>query len=381
MRPQDPGRVLDGPTFAVALSGGGFRAMLSALGVLRFLADAGLLRDVRFVSSASGGSVTNGMLATRWTRLRERGFSTPALDELVVGPLVDSVAGSSLKWELVRHAWRTAGPATRTELLAEALDRRFFAGALLEDLDPACRYIINAANLGTGVRFAFERDVVGDYVLGLAPTAGTGLRVATAVAASAAVPGTFPPLRLPGIAFPCADARRTPILADGGAYDNTGLEALDKDRYQDVFLVALNAGGIFIPGPLDRVPVAGELKRANSLLYRQSTALRTRWMVERFHSWNDLSAGGRPSSARRGVLFGLAAEMRSPAADRWRRRFPEHRSWNGRDLALFPTVFDRLDSRLCRLLIYRGWWLTGAAFATFHPELADLAAIEDSPPL
>jgi NTE family protein len=44
-----------------------------------------------------------------------------------------------------------------------------------------------------------------------------------------------------------------------------------------------------------------------------------------------------------------------------------------------PTAFDRLDRCLCRLLVYRGWWLTGAALATFHPGLTpDPAA---SPPL
>ncbi len=32
-----------------------------------------------------------------------------------------------------------------------------------------------------------------------------------------------------------------------------------------------------------------------------------------------------------------------------------------------PTVFDRLDESLCRALVYRGWWLTGAALATYHP--------------
>src|SRR5207244_8588379 len=39
------------PAFAIALSGGGFRATLSGLGVLRFFAAAGLLGDVRVVSS------------------------------------------------------------------------------------------------------------------------------------------------------------------------------------------------------------------------------------------------------------------------------------------------------------------------------------------
>lgn len=58
-RPADPGRVAGRPTLGLAFSGGGFRATLAALGVVRFLADAGVLADVRFASSVSGGSVAN----------------------------------------------------------------------------------------------------------------------------------------------------------------------------------------------------------------------------------------------------------------------------------------------------------------------------------
>lgn len=122
---------------------------------------------------------------------------------------------------------------TRTDVLARALDGRFFHGRNLEDIDDRCRFVINAANLVTGVRFAFERDVLGDYVVGLALTKGTGTRVATAVAASAAVPGAFAPLPVQGIAFPCAHGEE-PLLVDGGTYDNTGLEAFDSGRYRDV---------------------------------------------------------------------------------------------------------------------------------------------------
>jgi NTE family protein len=68
----------------------------------------------------------------------------------------------------------------------------------------------------------------------------------------------------------------------------------------------------------------------------------------------------------------LATNVTGEASDRWRASFPEVRTWQGRDLAFVPTVFDRLDRELCRLLIYRGWWLTGATIATYHPDLAML---------
>jgi predicted acylesterase/phospholipase RssA len=45
------------PRLGLALSGGGLRATLYHLGVVRFLRDAGLLRDVTHMVSVSGGSI------------------------------------------------------------------------------------------------------------------------------------------------------------------------------------------------------------------------------------------------------------------------------------------------------------------------------------
>jgi len=367
------------PTFALTFSGGGFRATLAALGVLRFLADAGRLQDVRLVSSVSGGSIANGMLACSWGDLRQAGFTTRALERFVIDPVVSSITGSSLKWELVRNLWRAVGTQTRTHLLARALEGRFFHGRTLESLHPEAMFVFNAANLTTGVRFAFDREYVGDYVLGLAETRGTGLRVATAVAASAAVPGAFAPLRLPGITFPCS-GRGEPLLLDGGAYDNTGIEAFDGDRYAPFFLVTMNAGGVFTTGRWGGLPFVRNLTRSSSLLYRQSTAVRSRWMIERFRAREEAGAGATaPRWSRRGVWMALATKLSGDGAEAWRSRHPEHRDWRGRDLAFVPTVFDKLEPALCRVLIYRGWWLTGATIAQYHPGLLELPS--GAPPL
>lgn len=46
--------------------------------------------------------------------------------------------------------------------------------------------------------------------------------------------------------------------------------------------MALNSGGLLNIGGYGRLPVVAELMRANSLLYRQSTTLRTRELVSMF---------------------------------------------------------------------------------------------------
>jgi hypothetical protein len=52
-------------TLGIALSGGGVRASLFALGALLYLVNKKLNRYVREISSVSGGSITNGFVAHR----------------------------------------------------------------------------------------------------------------------------------------------------------------------------------------------------------------------------------------------------------------------------------------------------------------------------
>src|SRR3954451_14092723 len=69
---EEPGK---GGALGICLSGGGFRAALYGLGVLRYLAEAGLLRRAAVVCGVSGGSIAAAGLANG---VKERG--TGALD-------------------------------------------------------------------------------------------------------------------------------------------------------------------------------------------------------------------------------------------------------------------------------------------------------------
>src|SRR4051794_26569433 len=52
----------------LALSGGGFRASLYHLGLVRFLRDAGLLSQVSHITAVSGGSIIAAHLVLNWDR-------------------------------------------------------------------------------------------------------------------------------------------------------------------------------------------------------------------------------------------------------------------------------------------------------------------------
>lgn len=364
-RPATPPAPAVLPAFSMAFSGGGFRATLAGLGVIRFMADAGLLGRVRYVSSVSGGSIAHGLLARDYPKLEGSGFSREMVDELLIVPFVRAVSSRSLTAELVRNLWRAFGSPTRTDLLADAFDRWFFDGMLLEQLPTGCRFIFNASSVTTGVRFGFERDVLGDWVMGRAETAGSGIRVSQAVAASAAVPGAFAPFEVPDVTFPCANGV-VPKLLDGGAYDNMGLEPLDD--LADVCLVAVNAGGVFATGAYGGLPIIRDLKRSEGLLYRQTTSLRLRMMVERFKAYEEAREKGEPPPpwARLGAVFGLATTLDATAE--WLDGRPEHDEWR-LELARLPTTFSSLSGDVCRRLIQRAWWLTGAVLSRYHRTL------------
>src|SRR5258706_8560104 len=53
----------------LALSGGGYRAMVFHVGALIRLNEVGILRKIKRISSVSGGSITAGVLGTSWTKL------------------------------------------------------------------------------------------------------------------------------------------------------------------------------------------------------------------------------------------------------------------------------------------------------------------------
>jgi NTE family protein len=362
LRASEPPYPDQGIPIALSFSGGGFRATLAALGVMRFVADAGMLDRVRYVSSVSGGSLANGLFAYHYEELRDQGFTPQAVDDIVIAPFVKKISKSSLSRTLLRNIWRTLGPKTRTHLLADTFDRWFFKGRKLEELSPQCRFIFNAANVTTGVRFAFESEIVGDWVMGRAYTKGTELRLATAAASSAAVPGAFAPLEVKDVDFPCANGR-TARLLDGGAYDNSGMEALDNVK--DAMIINLNAGGIFRTGRYGGIPIVRDLQRANSLLYRQSTALRFREAVSRFRAYEQAVAQGKtpPEDARRGVLFGLASSVEAPAE--WTTGRDEDRA-SVQMIASYKTSFDEFPRDICEKLIHRGWWLSGATISAYH---------------
>ncbi len=230
----DPAGPEDG--IGLALSGGGYRAMVFHVGALIRMNEVGLLSCVDRISSVSGGSITAGALALAWPKL---GFTNGVATNMAV--FVDEIRKLA---DITIDAGAIIGgillPGSISDKVAAAYDATLFHGATLQDLPDEAegtpRFVFNATNVQSSVLWRFSKPFMGDYRVGL--FSKPRVKLAVAVAASSAFPPILSPttLSLPGAPdLAGVDLSKEPytteaVLSDGGVYDNLGLETISK-RY------------------------------------------------------------------------------------------------------------------------------------------------------
>lgn len=260
--------------FGVALSGGGFRASLFHLGVLAALAEFDLLRRIEVLSCVSGGAIVGAHYALHLRALLEQA-DTPTHEQYidVVRECIDTFVGGVTSRNIRMRALSPRGWLHRVRpgknlstRLGRLYDELLFSRAdadgdsprsltrLQFELDGVTSgfnpkrdnwarsakvpiVLLNATSLNTGRGWQFAATWMGE------PPVRTSQRtdsldyagrvwyseldderipaLGVAAAASACVPGLFPPVALPGLV-----ADRTMRLVDGGVYDNQGTAAL-----------------------------------------------------------------------------------------------------------------------------------------------------------
>jgi NTE family protein len=265
----------------LALSGGGFRAVLFHVGSLWRLAELGVLAKLDRISSVSGGSIVAGRLAECWTDLG----TPPMLDrfrELVAEPLqsfcrrtVDAVAIS----RGALSPFRTAA-----DVLEEIYAEHLFAKRL-NQLPDRPTFVFNSTNMQTGRSFRFTKKYLADWRIGMLKN--PSLPIAKAVTASSAFPPMLSPVVLKDVgqfeAVEGADLNDDPFytrklyLSDGGVYDNLGLETV-WNRCSTVLVS--DAGAPFSVGPNPGNDWVRQPMRALDIATDQSRGLRKRRIVD-----------------------------------------------------------------------------------------------------
>ncbi len=270
----------------LALSGGGFRATLFHLGVIRYLRAEGLLKHITAVSGVSGGSITAAHLVMNWSRYQEsiQTFDS-ASDELIRFGSSD-IRGRILRrmpftWfsQLVPRFLPLADRirTTSTKLLRRYCDKQLFhSHGIAECVDTTVNlpalYVV-ATNLSKAGFTCFTQGKLIHIPLGSAQDIrymeAHLTPLALAVAASSALPGFFSPIEVSD-----ADVGSDPnefrleTFSDGGVGDNlavnTFLALLDRDL--DCVIVS-DAGRSFVdPGETSEFGLLRTALRATDLM-------------------------------------------------------------------------------------------------------------------
>jgi predicted acylesterase/phospholipase RssA len=227
--------------------------------VLKRLEEMGVLARIEVLSCVSGGSIVGGLYALRCAETASGAPGGYPVDGLIADlrpVLTSNLRGTALfgsPWRVLRAlASFVSRRVSRIGLVVAELDRRLYREAVLRRLPPWV--LLNATNLATGRAWKFFADRAGDYFAG-ATERTDHIRVAEAVAASAAYPGLTDsygfatrweelrsdlldsnrwerPVELPGMVsrwrmlYGRASGPVVFPLVDGGLYDNEGANGL-----------------------------------------------------------------------------------------------------------------------------------------------------------
>jgi len=356
--PGNTPKIEDG--IALCLSGGGYRAMVFHVGVLWRLNETKLLSKIKRFSSVSGGSITAGVLASRWSDLD----FVDGVARNFVNAVVDPVRKmASTDVDLGAVFWGSVLPGTVADRVAKAYRKNLFGDTTLQDLpderNGGPRFVFNATNLESGVLFRFSKPYMGDYRVGRIekPT----VELAVAVAASSAFPPVLSPcvLDLRGATWKDDDEgndladkpgfRDKIKLTDGGVYDNLGLETAWK-RYKTVLVS--DAGGHVADDPDPDSDWLQQTARVLKLIDNQVLSLRKRQVIDSF-----------TEKTRDGMYVGIRSEIASfPVsvlnAD------PE----KAIELADLGTRLDKLSTNEQKRLINWGYIVCDAGLRSHVPE-------------
>jgi NTE family protein len=344
---------------ALCLSGGGYRAMLFHLGVLWYLNDARYLKKITRFSSVSGGSITSGTLASRWTKLGfdANGFAANFVAEVVTP--IRGMAGTTIDVGSVLGG--IFGRGSISDRVRDAYDKHLFNGMRLDQLPAEPRFVINATNVQTGSLVRFSQKYIADYRVGQWKP---NKLVAEAVTASSAFPPVLSPVRLK---FAASDYSKLDgatlteppyttdvVLTDGGVYDNMGIETAKSC----MTILVSDAGAKLAPEEDPHGNPVQHGLRVNSLIDNQVRSLRKREVV-----------GSLTDGSRKGAFWAMYSNpAKYPVTSKL--ALPAHRI---DELAKTPTRLAKLDPAYQERLINFGYAMAERAMrahagVTFAPE-------------
>lgn len=234
---------------ALSLSGGGYRAAAFHLGALKTLNKLGLLDDVKFLSTVSGGSIVGAAyISSIIDGVLFNDFEEKFITFLNKTHVINEAFGRLKKSEMVNDV------RTRPSLIRAAADvydeSNILKGKRFSDLkaldDRFDEIIINSTEFRSGGSFRFVSSIKNAIASGskeyrVVQTVVDDVRIADAVAASSCFPAGFEPIRFPAdFKWPTGtnlakirallgpDFETEMPLMDGGIFDNQGIDSIEN---------------------------------------------------------------------------------------------------------------------------------------------------------
>jgi NTE family protein len=248
---------------ALALSGGGTRAMAFHAGVLRFLAEKKQFEKISQISTVSGGSLLAGYIFSKCNMK----WPTSTVYQKEVWPGLRTLLTTydlqiSALGRLIFRPENWKYGLSRANIVAQAIYEDWKVKKTLYDLPAIPIWSINGTTAETGRRFRFKYDEFGDYELGYAEA--RDFLIAEAMAVSAAFPVGIGPLSIKARKYNWKKRRwgaskseavsitlpyKSLHIYDGGVYDNLGLEPFydsgKKIAKVDLKIIACELGCVF----------------------------------------------------------------------------------------------------------------------------------------
>jgi NTE family protein len=342
-----------------------------------------MLKKMDRITGVSGGSITLGYLALNWNKLSFDANTDIASNfaEVIANPLMSFCRQSLDIGAIIRGLLSPS--KTIGDKIAEAYNERLFNGSLLEDVPSAGsgvpEFIFYATNYDTGSSVRITRDEIYDYKLGKVKS--SSLLLSKAVAASSAFPPFFSPVILNTDNLKWTQTKYASLfdyqngllrnqltLADGGLYDNMGIESIWKtdinseDHFQNVFVcdagAPLSVGYGLKPGCLNCLSRTiglnrnwiSQFMRMSDVMIEQQRALRKRQLMKNYQE-----------KEYKGCYWGIATKINdydletAMASD----------SELTKNLASVPTRLTSFPIEISGQLVNWGYALTDAAMRAY----------------
>lgn len=275
----------------LALSGGGMRAAVYHLGVLKYLAEEHLLGKIQHISSVSGASIAVGLLYAKNAYQWPSDFTylskvLPAIRRDIVKKDIQWTA--LLRFIVSPYYWNK-----KVNLLAKVMEKQWQFHACLQDIPEVPLWTINTTAYENGKDFRISTKRMGtkNYFV-----QRPNFPLSHAMVASAGFPIFIGPYKLKTKDYVWNDATASIIvrirdevlhLWDGGVYDNMGLDPLfqfkGENRLQkDInYLIVSNASMDVVEHKTRSIGFSiGNLKRLLDVSMTQNQRLRKREVLD-----------------------------------------------------------------------------------------------------